>query len=101
MLVIAHPVDNERVACVARLPSEGGGSFNIVATQSLPQKFTQGGDAAPGRGPHCRAEAGQRCRRPSGHTADGRHADRIKTAEAIDQQRDEANARTLLAPWPT
>ncbi|MEU0108473.1 hypothetical protein ABZ313_24365 [Streptomyces sp. NPDC006251] len=51
--------------------------------------------------PGCRAEAGRRCRRPSGHMADRWHTVRLKAAEAIDQQRDEANDPTLLAPWPT
>lgn len=50
--------------------------------------------------PRCGAHSGQRCRRPSGHTADRWHAARTKAAEAIDQQREAADDPTLLAPWP-
>jgi hypothetical protein len=50
--------------------------------------------------PHCRADRGQRCQRPSGHTADRWHAARIDAADAIDQQREDADDPSLLAPWP-
>lgn len=51
--------------------------------------------------PHCRAEPGGRCRRPSAHAADRWHSSRITAAEAVDQRRAATNDSTLLAPWPS
>ncbi|MFZ3492206.1 hypothetical protein ACODT5_03015 [Streptomyces sp. 5.8] len=50
--------------------------------------------------PRCSATSGQRCMRPSGHTADRFHTSRVRAAEAVDRDREEADDQTLLAPWP-
>lgn len=50
--------------------------------------------------PSCPAGAGRRCKRPSGHTSDTWHAARVKAADAVDRDREQANDPTLLAPWP-
>ncbi|MGA5819892.1 hypothetical protein ACPC54_18770 [Kitasatospora sp. NPDC094028] len=50
--------------------------------------------------PRCRAGAGRRCQRPSGHESDQWHRARRDAADRVDQQREEADDPTLPAPWP-
>jgi hypothetical protein len=49
--------------------------------------------------PTCHAGPKQRCRRPSGHTAEQWHLERIRAADLEDQRREEDGDTTLPARW--
>ncbi|MFE9121477.1 hypothetical protein [Streptomyces sp. NPDC007172] len=49
--------------------------------------------------PTCKAAPQQRCRRPSGHTAEQWHRRRVRAADLKDQRREEDGDTTLPARW--
>ncbi|MHC3392836.1 zinc finger domain-containing protein [Streptomyces lavendulocolor] len=49
--------------------------------------------------PTCKATPRQRCRRPSGHTAEQWHCSRVRAADLEDQRREEDGDTTLPARW--
>ncbi|MGY4963680.1 DUF6884 domain-containing protein [Streptomyces sp. 900105245] len=59
------------------------------------------GDTCPGSLPcrSCGAVPQQRCRRPSGHTAEQWHVRRVRAADLEDQRREESGDTTLPARW--
>ncbi|GLX22586.1 DUF6884 domain-containing protein [Streptomyces lavendulae] len=59
------------------------------------------GDTCPGSLPcrSCGAVPHQRCRRPSGHTAEQWHVRRVRAADLEDQRREESGDTTLPARW--